>query len=155
MVIQGGETIKKIDSSNVPIVYTCTYKIKYCIPNCFSCPSPFCQSKSPVPLHDGQLPSQAYELHRPQPMHIALHRLILSPGYTFETFLDWPQVIFTNSAPLGRVGHRVAMSVCGDVCGDVCAIECSFFRGLSLALRSHDQILASHWSTPPRPPLTT
>ena len=25
---------------------------------------------------------------------------------------------------------------------------CNFFWGLSLALRSHDQILASHWSTP-------
>ena len=58
-------------------------------------------------------------------------------------------LIFTNSAPLGRVGHRVAMSVEMSVC----AIECSFFRGLSLALRSHDQIPASHWSTPPPPPL--
>ena len=55
---------------------------------------------------------------------------------------------FTNSAPLGRVGHRVAMSVC--LC--VCAIKCIFFRGLSLALRSHDQIPASHWSTPPPAP---
>ena len=27
--------------------------------------------------------------------------------------------------------------------------SCNFFRGLSLALRSHDQIPASHWSTPP------
>ena len=25
------------------------------------------------------------------------------------------QIIFTNSAPLGRVGHRVAMSVCVSV----------------------------------------
>ena len=63
--------------------------------------------------------------------------------------------IFTNSAPLGQVGHRGAMSVCGDVCLWFCAIGCSFFRGLSLALRSHDQIPASHWSTPPAPPLTT
>ena len=29
-------------------------------------------------------------------------------------------VIFTNSAPLGRVGHRVAMSVCVCVCLSVC-----------------------------------
>ena len=27
--------------------------------------------------------------------------------------------LFTNSAPLGRVGHRVAMSVCVCVCGSV------------------------------------
>ena len=37
-------------------------------------------------------------------------------------------------------------SVCLCVCLSVCAIGCSFFRGLSLALRSHDQIPASHWS---------
>ena len=60
--------------------------------------------------------------------------------------------IFTNLAPLGRVGHRVAMSVCVSVCLCVCAIKCSFFLGLSLAPRSHDQIPASHWSTPPKPP---
>ena len=30
------------------------------------------------------------------------------------------KIFFTNSAPLGRVGHRVAMSVCGDVCVSVC-----------------------------------
>ena len=28
--------------------------------------------------------------------------------------------LFTNSAPLGRVGHRVAMSVCVCVCVSVC-----------------------------------
>ena len=32
------------------------------------------------------------------------------------------------------------------VCLCVRAIECSFFLGLSLALRSHDQIPASHWT---------
>ena len=38
---------------------------------------------------------------------------------TFEA--HWPfWVIFTNSAPLGRVGHRVAMFVCLDVCVSVC-----------------------------------
>ena len=30
--------------------------------------------------------------------------------------------VFTNSAPLGRVGHRVAMSVVVCVCVSVCAI---------------------------------
>ena len=36
-------------------------------------------------------------------------------------------------------------------CPYVCAIKCSFFLGISLALRSHDQIPASHWSTHPHP----
>ena len=40
------------------------------------------------------------------------------------------------------------MSVCVSVCLFVCTIGCSFFQGLSLALRSHDQFQASHWSTP-------
>ena len=35
--------------------------------------------------------------------------------------------IFTNSATLGRVGHRVAISVCLSVCLFACAIGCSFF----------------------------
>ena len=61
--------------------------------------------------------------------------------YNCTTPMSEILVIFTNSAPLGRVGHGVAMSVC--------AIECSFFLGLSLALRSHDQIPASHWSSLP------
>ena len=59
--------------------------------------------------------------------------------------------VFTNSAPLGQVGHIVAVSVCVSVCLFVCAIGCSFFRGLSSALRSHDQFQASHWSSPPNP----
>ena len=33
-------------------------------------------------------------------------------------------------------------------------IFCNFFQDLSLALRSHDQIPASHWSTPPDPNAT-
>ena len=32
------------------------------------------------------------------------------------------------------------------MCLFVCAIGCSFFLGLSVALRSHDQFQASHWS---------
>ena len=54
-------------------------------------------------------------------------------------------IIFTNSASLGRVGHKVAMSRCVWYC----TIGCSFFLGLSLALRSHDQFEASHWSSLP------
>ena len=36
---------------------------------------------------------------------------------------------------------------CPSVCLSVCPFSCDFFQGLSLALRSHDQIPASHWST--------
>ena len=57
--------------------------------------------------------------------------------------------IFTESAPLGRFSHRVPISVCLSVCLSVCSIGCSFFRGLSLALISHDQFQASHWSSLP------
>ena len=38
--------------------------------------------------------------------------------------------------------------ICLCVCVFLFPISCVFFRGLSLALRSHDQIPASHWSTP-------
>ena len=58
-------------------------------------------------------------------------------------------MIFTNLAPLSQVGHRVAMSVFFFVCLSVCAIGCSLFLGLSLALTSHDQFQAPHWSLPP------
>ena len=45
---------------------------------------------------------------------------------------------FTESAPLGRFGHRDAMSVCLFVC--LCAPSGAIFLpGLSLALMSHDQ----------------
>ena len=54
---------------------------------------------------------------------------------------------FHRIGPLGRFDHRVAMSVCVFVCLFV-PFPCDFFRGLSLALRSHDQIPASHWSAP-------
>ena len=54
--------------------------------------------------------------------------------------------IFANSAPLGWVSHRIAMSVCLFVC---LRHWVQFFRGLSLALRSHDQFQASHWSSIP------
>ena len=50
----------------------------------------------------------------------------------------WANLVFTESAPLGRISHRVAMFVASYVC----AIGLIFFRGLSLALRSHDQFQA-------------
>ena len=46
-------------------------------------------------------------------------------------------VIFTIESP------------CPSVVLCVCAIKCIFFRGLSLALRSHDQFQASYWSSLP------
>ena len=53
-------------------------------------------------------------------------------------------LVFTESAPLGRFRHRVAISVCGVV--GMSAV----FLGLSLALRSQDQFQPSHCSFPPR-----
>ena len=63
--------------------------------------------------------------------------------------LIWPcispsQALFTD--PALRAG-----SVIESPCPSICAIGCSFFRGLSLALRSHDQFQASHWSSLPSP----
>ena len=54
-------------------------------------------------------------------------------------------LLMTESAPLGRFSHKVSMYGCLSVC----AIRWSFFLGLSLALRSHDQFQASHWSSLP------
>ena len=51
----------------------------------------------------------------------------------------WAELVYESPCPC----------VCVSVCVSVCAIVCSFFLGLSLALRSHDQIPASHWATPP------
>ena len=67
--------------------------------------------------------------------------------YSFATIGGPSSLIQQLTSPLGRVGPRVTMSVCLDVC----AIVCSFFLGVSLALRSHDQFQASHFSTPPPP----
>ena len=58
--------------------------------------------------------------------------------YTSETF----------SPTRPHWAELVIESPCMCVCLFVCAIGCSFFLGLSLALRSQDQIPASHWSTP-------
>ena len=57
--------------------------------------------------------------------------------------------MFSPNQPLGRFGLVVAMSVCVFLTlfvYDFVPFPCNFFQGLSLALRSHDQILASHWS---------
>ena len=60
---------------------------------------------------------------------------------------DFDVSIFTESAPLGRFSPRVAMSVCGS------APSSEVLLGLSLALSSHDQFQASHWSSPHPCPL--
>ena len=58
--------------------------------------------------------------------------------------------IFTESAPLSRFSHRVAVSLCFFVSLFVCLCHCvQFFWGLSLALSSHDQFEASHRSSLP------
>ena len=44
--------------------------------------------------------------------HIGISILRNSTRY----WKEWSDEIFTNSAPLGRAGHRVAMSVCVCVC---------------------------------------
>ena len=64
----------------------------------------------------------------------------------FSSSTELPLIIFTDS-----VIESPCTCVCPFVCVSVCAIRCSFFRGLSLALRSHDQFQASNWSTPPFP----
>ena len=68
----------------------------------------------------------------------------------FKRFSGFYRVIFTESAPLGRFSHRVAMSLCLSVClSEVLRHRVQFFLGLSLALMSHDQFQASHWSSIP------
>ena len=49
--------------------------------------------------------------------------------------------------PSWSVSHNVCMNVCMYIFNLKL-----FFPGLSLALRSHDPIPASHWSPPPLPP---
>ena len=56
------------------------------------------------------------------------------------------------TGPSWSKSRHVRVYVCVSVCVSVCAIGCSFFLGLSLALRSHDQILAYHCLPPARPP---
>ena len=57
--------------------------------------------------------------------------------------------IFTHSAPWAEL---VLESPCPFVCFSVCLRHrVQYFQGLSLAPRSHDQIPASHWLTPPPP----
>ena len=57
-------------------------------------------------------------------------QLISSP-----TFPNWAELVIKLPCP--------------SVCVSVCAIGCNFCCGLSLALRSHDQFQASHWSSLP------
>ena len=63
----------------------------------------------------------------------------MTDGPFSPTRPHWAELVIESPCP----------SVCLFVCVSVCAIGCSFFRGLSLALRSHDQFQASHWSSLP------
>ena len=54
---------------------------------------------------------------------------------------------FSSNRPLGRFDLVVAMSVPASGTLGLVPFPCDFFRGLSLALRSHDQFEASDWST--------
>ena len=54
---------------------------------------------------------------------------------------------FHQLGPLGRFGLVVAMLVCLSVYLSDVPFSWNFFWGLSLVLRSQDQIPASHWST--------
>ena len=67
--------------------------------------------------------------------------------FSFIFTIYWLRVtvcIFTNSSLWAEL---VIESRCPFVCLNVVPSQLNFFRGLSLALRSHDQIPASHWST--------
>ena len=61
--------------------------------------------------------------------------------------------IFTESANCSDWANSVIELLCPSVCLCFCTTGCSFFLGLTLTLRSHDQFQASHWSSLPPPPL--
>ena len=72
--------------------------------------------------------------------------------YCFIKFLDsttqFPTIaLFSPTRP--HWAELVIESPCPDVCLSVFAIGYSFFPGLSLALRSHNQFQASHWASLP------
>ena len=73
-------------------------------------------------------------------------QLVYNPlsQFVFQTTL-YSQ--FSKNRTLGRFFHRVAMSVYIYIYICICPLPMGFFWGLSLALRSHDQFKASHWST--------
>ena len=66
--------------------------------------------------------------------------------YVMATYKLW---LFSKKQPLGRFFLVVAMSVYTYIyiCLDYISVpfSCNFLWGLSLALRSHDQIPASNW----------
>ena len=63
-------------------------------------------------------------------------KFLIGFGAIYVAFnLYFFKIIFTNSAPLGRVGLGVAMSVCVWVCLCVCAIQLPREQGFLLRLR--------------------
>ena len=83
-----------------------------------------------------------------QNTHVQRSWRLLIEGRIANIGLQWHICSsFHQLGPLGRVGLVVAMCVSLFLCFWVVPFSCNFFRGLSLVLRWHDQIPASHWST--------
>ena len=85
--------------------------------------------------------------------HLYIHPSI-SPVWPIWTYLD---PTFSAHSINGiewshfqRIGP-LADSFIESRCPSDVPFSCHLFQGLSLALRSHDKIPASHWSTPPPP----
>ena len=59
-------------------------------------------------------------------------------------------MIFKESTlrPIISLSHNVSLYIHLSACLSV-PFSCHLFQGLSFALRSHDQIKASHWLPPP------
>ena len=76
-------------------------------------------------------------------LHLKLKRGFISVSY-FYNFMN-KGTYFHRIGPSGPIRSSSRDVRCLSVC---CPLPMRFFRGLSLALRSHDQIPASHWSTP-------
>ena len=82
--------------------------------------------------------------------NLTLFHIVLYLSWNANLF-KWPANSCWFSHRVTNVRITVCRSVCLLVCWSVClsarAIRCSFFRGFSLALRSHDQFQASNWSS--------
>ena len=74
------------------------------------------------------------------PLYTFMISCELSNNQRVKTYLSWLR--FSKNRPLA---DSFIESRCPSVC--LSLYICDFFQGLSLALRSHDQIPASHWST--------
>ena len=87
-----------------------------------------------------------------RPIYLIIYKFIYATSSLFIKNLNSLVIkiepIFSKNRPLA---DSFIESRCPSVCLSACLFvpfPCNFFWGLSLALRSHDQIPASHWSTP-------